>query len=400
MQRTKALYSFDFLAVCLVIFLTYCNITVFYNLYPYLEQIGIARQWRGFLIGSSALSTIVFFLVASPFLTTKNASRWAAVGAVVLIGCGVSYLGIRSVPGLLAVRLAHGVAIYLLSAACMTMMVAGIPAERSGQAFSLYSVALLLPYSIVPAVCDAVVPFLPSAAYGYMDMSLLLVPGLLLIGLLSRRMRTGAAGASKPGAAISLPDMYRNAATPPVALVLLLNTLYIVTFSSLFFLAKGLFLSRGYSTVGYYFSIQMCCMIVVRLFGNRLFDQVRKVRLIRISFALSAVSFFLAARADSLLGLYGSSLAMGVGMGLGSPALYGLMFSISSPRFKTLNSNLMMLSLQLGNFFGPLLGTWIMHSTGYGGFLLADAGVSLLGFLLCSVLTSRRVDRQGLAAAA
>jgi len=399
MERKSSLYTFEFLAACLVIFVTYCNITVFYNLYLYLQQIGVPRSWRGFLIGSSALSTIAFFLVASPFLTTKNATRWAAVGAVILIGCGFCYLWVRSVPGLIAVRLAHGVAIYLLSAACMTMMVSGLPAERSGQAFSLYSVALLLPYSIVPAVCDAVVPLLPSAAYGYLDMALLLVPGLVLIALIGRRLKRRD-GTGAKAAAISLPDMYRNAATPPVALVLLLNTLYIVTFSSLFFLAKGLFLSRGYTSVGYYFSIQMCCMIVVRLFGNRLFDRVRKIRLIRWSFGLSAVSFLLAARVGSLAGLYGSSVAMGIGMGLGSPALYGLMFSISAPRFKALNSNLMMLSLQLGNFFGPLLGTWIMHTTGYGGFLVGDAVVSLLGFGLCSVLTCHQVDRQGLAAAA
>lgn len=399
MQSKQSLYTFDFLAVCLVIFVTYCNITVFYNLYLYLQDIGVAKAWRGFLIGSSALSTTAFFLVASPFLTTKNAAKWAALGAVILVGCGLCYLWVRSVPGLLGVRLAHGVAIYLLSAACMTMMVSGIPAERSGQAFSLYSVALLLPYSIVPAVCDALVPHLPSVADGYLAMALLLVPGLALIGLIGRRIRARD-GEDKPRAAISLPDMYRNAANPPIALVLVLNTLYIVTFSSLFFLAKGLFQSRGYATVGYYFTIQMCCMIVVRVFGNRLFDRVRKITLIRVSFGLSAISFVLAARADSLVGLYGSSLAMGLGMGLGSPALYGLMYCISSPRFKTINSNLMMLSLQLGNFFGPLLGTWIMHSSGYSGFLLADAGISVVAVGLCSVLTSRAVDQSRAAAEA
>lgn len=399
MAHTKRLFSFDFVAVCLVIFLAYCNITVFYNLYPYLEQIGIPRQWRGFLIGSSALSTIAFFLFASPFLTTRNAPRWAGLGAVTLIGCGLAYLFVQGVPGILAVRLAHGVAIYLLSAACMTMMVSRIPSEHSGQAFSLYSVALLLPYSMVPAVCDAVFPLLPSAAYGYLGVSLLLVPGLVLIVSIARRQQADPVEGKAP-ARVSLGDMYRNAAAPPIALVLALNTMYIVTFSSLFFLAKGLFASRGYSNVGYYFSIQMFAMIVIRLGGNHLFDRVRKIRLIRVSFALSAVSFILAARADSLLGLYASSLAMGLGMGLGSPALYGLMFSLSPVRFKAINSNLMMLSLQLGNFFGPLLGTWIMHGWGYGGFLLADAGVSLGGLALCFVLTSRLVDKNGLAARA
>jgi MFS family permease len=399
MSRPKTLFSFDFIAICLLIFLTYCNITVFYDLYLYLQQIGIPKDWRGFLIGSSSLSTIVFFLFASPYLTTRNAARWAGFGAVLLLGSGTAYLYVHDVVGLLTVRLANGVGVYLLSAACMTMMVSRIPPERSGQAFSLYSVALLLPYSIVPAVCDVLTPHLASAAVGYRDMSLLLLPGLVLVFIISRRQKENGEQA-KAAARISLGDMYRNAASAPIALVLALNTIYIVTFASLFFMAKGLFQSRGYNDVGSYFSIQMGCMILIRAFGNHLFDKVRKVQLIRFSFILCAVSFLLAAGSDGLWGLYASSLAMGIGMGVGSPALYALMFAISPPRFKAINSNLMMLSLQIGNFLGPLLGAWTMHVVGYGGFLLADAGASLLGVAVCSLLTSRFVDHGGLAARA
>lgn len=387
----KPLLSFDFVAICLVIFLTYCNITVFYDLYSYLEEIGIAREWRGFLIGASSLSTMLLFLFASPYLTIRNAGRCAVLGVLLLVGCGLAYLPVRSLTGLLVLRLLNGAAVYLLSAACMTMFVARIPPERSGQAFSLYSVALLLPYSIVPTVMAMVSPHLDSPAAGYRDMALLLLPGLVMLAIMARRgsVESGAAKAAEP---ISLGEMYRNALRAPIALVLGLNALYIVTFSSLFFMAKGLFQSLGYSDVGYYFTIQMCCMIVIRVLGNRLFDRVRKITLIRCSFALSAVSFVLAARATDLIGLYSSSLAMGLGMGVGSPALYALMFRISPPEYKALDSNLMMLSLQIGNFLGPFLGAWVMHRLGYDGFLLADAGISLLAVGLCSILTSRRVD--------
>lgn len=399
MTRNNTLVSLDFLALCLLIFLTYCNITVFYNLYLYLQQIGIGPNWRGFLIGSSSLSTIAFFLFASPYLTTRNAARCAAVGGVLLLGCGLAYLSARSVGSILAVRLVNGAAIYLLSAACMTMMVSRIPAEHSGQAFSLYSVALLLPYSLVPLVCDFAVPHLPSAAHGYLVMSLLLLPGLALVFVINRRQRAHD-GQVRPPAKISLADMYRNAASPSIGLVLVLNTIYIVSFSSLFFMAEGLFRSRGFSNVGSYFTIQMCCMIGVRLCGNHLFDRVRKVRLIRFSFVLSAASFLMAAWSYRLWGLYGSSLVMGIGMGISSPALYGLMFTISPPRFKAADSNLMMLSLQIGNFLGPLFGAWVMQRLGYAGLLMVDAAVCLLGAGMCRVLTSRRVDPGGLAARA
>jgi MFS family permease len=399
MHPKERLFTIDFVFACLLIFLTYCNITVFYNLYVYLQQIGVPADWRGFLIGSSALATIAFFLFASPYLTVKNAVPCATVGALLLLGCGAAYLYATGVATLFAVRLVNGVAVYLLSAACMTLMVSRIPPEHSGQAFSLYSIAQLLPYSLVPAVCDAVVPHLPSAAYGYRDMSLLLLPGLAMIWVIGRRQKVApeAAWGTK---SLSLGEMYKNACKPAIALVLGLNAIYIVAFSSLFFMAKGLFQSRGYQDVGFYFSIQMCCMIVIRLVGNRHFDRVRKVSLIRFSFLVSAASFFLAAHSASLVGLYASSLVMGIGTGVISPALYGLMFNISEPRFKTVNSNLMMLSLQIGNFLGPVLGAAAMHSLGYAGMLEADAVWCLGGVALCYVLTSRKVDAGGLAAGA
>jgi MFS family permease len=386
MPRAKTLLNFDFVAVCLLIFLGYCNITVFYNLYQHLERIGIAQEWRGFLIGSSSLATIVFFLFASPYLTARNAPKWACVGALLLLVCGPVYLVADNAGVILAVRLANGTAVYLLTAACMTIMVSHIPPERSGQAFSLYSVALLLPYSIVPAVCGLAAPLAPSAAYEYEGASLLLLPGLLLILLIARRQRREAV-AAKPEPKVSLPDMYRNAAQPPIALVLLLNLVYIIAFSSLFFMAKGLFQSRGFADVGYYFTIQMFSMIFIRAFGKHLFDRVSKVALIRLTFLLSGVSFILAGRSTELWQLYASSFAMGIGMGFGSPAMYGYMFTISPPRFKTINSNLMMLSLQAGNFLGPVFGAWAMHLSGYDGLMLADAGICVLGIAMTYALT-------------
>lgn len=395
MSRTEKLLSFDFIAICVVIFLAYCNITVFYSLYLYLEAIGIPQEWRGFLIGSTSLSTIALFLSASPYLTVRNAAGAATLGVLILIGCGAAYLFVASVPGILAIRLANGVAVYLLSAACMTMMVARIPPAQSGRAFGFYSVALLLPYSIVPVVFDAVAPYLASPAHGYCGMSLLLLPGLALIALIARR-RGGQAAAAAPKP-LSLRAMYVNIAEAPIALVLGLNTIYIVTFSSLFFMAEGLFQSRGFANVGYFFTIQMFCMIGIRVVGNRIFDQIAKVKLVRFSFLMSALSFVLAAGSHGLWGLYGASLLLGIGMGVSSPALYGLMFNISAPQFKSVNSNLMMLSLQIGNFLGPLMGAWVMHVLGYNGLLLTDAATSLLGVALCFVLTSHAVDPEGLA---
>ena len=79
------LYSFEFASLCVLIFLAYCNISVFYSLYVYFEVLGVPQAWRGVLIGASSLATMAAYLTVSPFLTTQNAAKAAAAGVVVLL---------------------------------------------------------------------------------------------------------------------------------------------------------------------------------------------------------------------------------------------------------------------------------------------------------------------------
>ena len=129
-----------------------------------------------------------------------------------MIFCGIGYVISSSMAGLIALRLLNGVAVYLLSASCMTLMVSSIPTEKNAQAFSLYSVALLLPYSTVPASCDFLNPHLPSVAYSYFGMAMLLVPSILMILVIGRRQRSRLADTSE-STPVSLKDMYKNALT-------------------------------------------------------------------------------------------------------------------------------------------------------------------------------------------
>jgi MFS family permease len=386
----RPLLTFHFLALCLLIFLTYCNITVFYTLYVYLEQLGVAARWRGPLIGASSLAAILAFLALSARMGGANAARSAGLGVALLLACGSAYLWVADPWGILALRLMNGLGVYLVSAGAMTLLVARIPPERSGQAFSFYSVAILLPYSITPLAFDFLSGHLPSLAHGYALMSLALAPTLPLLWIIQRRHRRAPGGLELPPA--TFRAMANNAAHGPVALLLGLNALYILTFSAMFFLAKGLFASRGLDHVGFFFSIQTACMIVVRLGANRIFDQVSRLRLIRVTFVLSAASFGLVAASGSVAALSVAALILGLGMGLGSPALYALMFQVSAPRFKAMNSNLMMMALQVGNMLGPILGGAAVEHFGYAGFLGVNCAACGVGLALCWSPALRRAD--------
>lgn len=380
-KNAPPLVTFAFSVLCLFVFLAYCNMAVFYSLYIHLEHIDIPSDWRGLIIGVSSLSTITCFLAASPSLTTRNAPHNMYLGIGLLMACGMSYLFTNTVPGLMALRLVNGAGIYLLSASAMTLLVAGIPPSRSGQAFGLYSVAMLLPYCIIPTVFDWLAPRLPSLAWGYALMSLALLPAAGVNALLSRRMASTAHSAPPPER-MRFADMLASVRKPSIGLLLLVNSVYYLSFSSLFFLAKGLFHSRGLENVGYFFSIQTFCMLVVRLLGNRIFDAVDKTVLVQVSYSLIAASFAAMYISESHTILYAAAFVLGLGMGIGAPVLNALMFGLSEPRFKGMNANLLMVSMHIGSFLGPILGGAAVNALGYGGFLLVGTLANLAGVVL------------------
>jgi hypothetical protein len=75
MLESRTLFTFEFLGLCVVTFLTFCNVTIFYDLFNYLETIGIPADLRGLVICSYSLTAMVLCLPASPFLTAANAPR-------------------------------------------------------------------------------------------------------------------------------------------------------------------------------------------------------------------------------------------------------------------------------------------------------------------------------------
>lgn len=388
----KPLFTPDFIGLCLFIFLAYCNITVFYSLEVHLTRLAVDTGWRGFLIGSSSLATIAAYLFLSPYMTKSNAPRNACAGALLLMACGVAYLHAGDPWNILAVRLLNGLGVYLLLASSMTLLVERIPPGRSGQAFGMYSVAILLPYSVVPAVFDSFIGRMDSLAQGYMIMSLVLAPSLVLIPVIGRRARASRAPGA-PDKPLGMKAMVRNARRKPVAMLLLLSACYVSVFSMVYFLSKVYFQTLGVTSVGPFFSLQTACIIVVRLTASHLFDRLRKMRLIAFCFALSGISCALAATATGLPQLLAAAVVMGVGMGAGAPALNSLMFSISEPELRGVNSNLVTMAMQLGSFLGPLLGASTSHAFGPSGFLWLGMGVCVGGLGLCALAVSTDLDR-------
>ncbi|MCX5855816.1 MAG: MFS transporter, partial [Deltaproteobacteria bacterium] len=127
MLEPRKLLTFELLGLCVVTFVAVCNVTVFYNLFNYLQTLGIPADLHGLLVGSYSLTAMVLYLLVSPFLSPANAPRNMLLGMMVVALCGMSYLFVHSFWGLLGLRMMNGVGHFLMGAGAMTLFVSVIP---------------------------------------------------------------------------------------------------------------------------------------------------------------------------------------------------------------------------------------------------------------------------------
>jgi MFS family permease len=385
MSRPSKLFSFEYIGLLGIILLVFSNIAVFYNLYNHLDILGIPSGYRGFLIGVFSLSTIPLFLFASPFISYRNAPPLMLVGLLVIAVCGVAYLVVESFWAMLILRIVNGVGMFCLSASCLALLVWVIPEEKSGQGFAIFSSAILIPYALVPMIVDALGPWIPSLAHTYAAMPILLLPAAGVVLLVMRRRQLDEHDQEKPRLP-SWPDIKQNIARLPIAVMLLAQCFYFFNFSGIFFLFKGFAQQISLTNVGYFFTVQMILMLVIRTLGSRLFDRLSKVWLLSLAFCLTSGGYLALSFTTTTAPIMPIALIFGVGLALGYPALNSLMFLYSEPRLRTLNANLMMMALQLGYFLGPLVGGALVERTGYQGFFLAWMGMNFTCFVVCALL--------------
>jgi MFS family permease len=375
MASTRKLLGFEFTSLCLIAFLAIANGTAYYDLFGHLASLGVPAALRGLVVGAYPLVAMLLYLLASPFLDARRAPRAMLAGIAILVAGGVSFLVVRSFWGLFLLRAACGAGGFLLGSGAMALLVTVIPADRSGEAFGIYSVAILAAYGVVPAAMDALVPRFTGVTQAYALAGLALLPAVGLVFALRRRIHPPPPGADGTPHLPSFADIRETLGSTRLRRVLALGVAYFANWSSLYYLFKGFATERGLGNVGAFFSVLTAVMIGIRLVGGRLFDRFDKARMATFSFGMIALGHLALAilpiGAAPLLAAF-----FGLGLGAGYPALNGLVFELSEPRFRPLNANLMMFAVQLGSFLGPAVGGALVARAGYPGYF---GGSILLG---------------------
>ncbi|PKN10494.1 MAG: hypothetical protein CVU72_01025 [Deltaproteobacteria bacterium HGW-Deltaproteobacteria-7] len=391
----KSLFTFEFLALCLVIVTAFCNVSVFYSFYYYLSVIEIPVIWRGFLVGLEPMAAFGLRLLVLPWLHVRNAYGVAMFALVLLVVVSCSYLWVETVTAMIILRVIHGGVFVLLTSAVISLMVNFIPPEKSGQGFSTLSIAIMIPYALIPPLTEALLPHVRNAADIYAGVSIFSVAAILLMIALRKRIVRTLGGMDavlmRRLTLAGIRDNFRQHAV----VILLLATLFIyLAHATFFYFMKNLSLQTGIGNVGVFFMISMATMIAVRLLGTAMFDQFNKTRLVMIVLALLLLCLIALPNVSTPSAYYLLAVVYGGSMGVALPVLNALIFSASSPAMRGLNTNMTLFAMDAGYFITPYLGGMLITlGADFGKLFYMAAGFTLVCLISIIILFQKKGEK-------
>lgn len=380
MTAPRSLCNFGFIALNVFVLFAFSNLAVFFNFYGFLGGLPIPPQWSGVLIGVFSASALAVRPVISARLSVGSAVRAVGAGLGLTVVSLMLYAHVDTLVPMLLLRVLHGAAYVITMSASVTLLMVFMPPEKSGQGFGIITIMTLLPYAVIPYVLEHALASVPQAAI-YTYTALLMLPPALLLLPLSRQVRAsgaaGAGGASLPGGSLAA-----NLRQPRVIMLLLANGLVFCVFSSMFFFLKTFCAMAGLGDPGLFFTVATGVMIATRVVFGPLFDRFDKGVLAAVSLLLFAAGVLMLSVMTSLAVFYAAAVVYGVGVGSATPLMNGLMFTISQPKYRGLNTNLMLEMVDAGFFLGPAA-CGLALSAGFGPGPILAVCVAALALSAC-----------------
>ena len=385
----RKLWSFEFLALCLIIAVAFANVSVFYSFYHYLGAIGIPIGWRGFLVGLEPMSAFILRLFILPWLHVRNAYAVAMTSLVLLIFVSCSYLWVSTVQAMIVLRIFHGAVFVLLTSSVIAMIVNFIPADKSGKGFSAISIATMIPYAIVPPLSEVLIPYFRNEADIYAAVSIFSVIAIVL--LFAFKGRLGVALSSMDSAVLRRPnvaEIRENLRLRPVFILIAAIFFIYLAHATLFYFLKDLSLQIRTGDVGLFFTISMIAMISVRALGVSLFDRLHKLSTLQKTMALLIPCLILLPLAAFPVAYYLLAVIYGLCMGVILPLLNAVLFSASPPPLRGLNTNMTLFTMDVAYFLVPYLGGMLLaFGAGFAILFYLAAGFVMLSLALIITLS-------------
>jgi len=376
------MFTREFLLLSIVLACTSAMMALFFQFHAYLISLGIDPRWHGFLLGSDAITGILLQPFLSPYLHARNAKKVVAAGIIVMAIALFSYSFAVTTATIAFVRIMHGGGFILAVAAMMELFARCIPQSRSGEGIGIVSILRLVPYAVIPPL----VVYLAGLHYAFTSIVTAAAVFMVFILIPVAFIRSEGGGDEALRKGVGLGGLMESLKTVPVVLVLVVNILFYSAYTILFYFLRDFGEEKGMNNPGFFFTLAMIVMIVIRAAGSRYFDRANKARLSAVCLVALAICHPLFHFANIEWVFLALSVIFGVLWGVAIPLIMALLFDISEARFRGLNLNLGLVTMQVGFFVGPLVGGLMVASWGYGMLfvfcgILNGAGAVLLAGL-------------------
>lgn len=383
-----------------------CNsfIAVFYCFEQWLEGLSVSPNWRGVLLSSMFAMVLLFRPLASFFLLRRGKllALVLSIGVSSCVMLAYPYVGgAHVVEAIWFLRVVQGIALAVFSSCTVAVLVSCIPRGQSARGFAIFSLTLLLPYSIIPAVGEQILPLLGGEPRLFAMMGLLGLPSLLMLIPLAPRLKTPELPSEEAGG-ISGRSLWQAVSHSGLFFVYMACLMFsIMTVLAIFFM-KGLCSVTG-AQPAWFFSVYTLTIIAVRLIGSHRLDSLPRYRVTLLCSAVLACCM-LGLAWGPLWAFIPLTCLYGLGLGLLYPLLAAAVYDRSTPATRSLNSNVMMSTFDASGMLAPLIGGMVINAGyGYRGVFVTTAiTVSLCGCCMLidklrMALRERRAARQAAA---
>jgi predicted MFS family arabinose efflux permease len=364
----EKLFTREFTILCVINFLVYSNVALFFQFHTYLAGLNIPAEWFGFLISVFSVTALILRPLAAPFIHDGNARVWLLISCIATIFALLGYNLAGDVASMTIIRIVHGAGFVVLGIAAITKLVGCIPESRSGQAFGLVSVVMLVPYAFVPPLIKPLIGLL-----GGFDQILTLSAVIMALSLpfilMLDRGRSDAAGSS----IFSLAEIKENLSNFKVFMLLFVSFLVWTSFTMIFYFIKGFGDELKILNPGWFLTVATIMEISVRVVAGKYLDKFNKNKQLLLSLIWLAVGYVGLTQVTTPAGFYVFAVILGLGWSVVFPVMNGYLFESSSPRFRALNQNLAAEMYQAGFSIGPLAGGFLLIKFGFSALFYAGA---------------------------
>ncbi len=391
MNEVESIYNKNFIILNIFLFLAYCNIAVFFQFPYYLQyKLGINPELIGIVISVYSLIGLIARPIFSAIITPFNAKKIIIFSSVAVFISLVLYTFAVNIPGLIFVRIIHGLSYVILGTATMAAIVESVPPKQSGKAFGIIGIITILPFAVLP-------PLLKPLSLKFSFISILVYFGIfLLIGtffIFFLKKPENLTKAKKTSVKITKKELIENITDINMIFLFTTSLLLFTSFAATFFYIKGYGVKHNIPNPGWFFTISTFMEVGIRVFFSSYFDKINKILFLGFSMILMAISYFMLAMFNSQILFLFAAVLFGSGMGVAMPLINSLLFDFSKPKLRAFNSNIGIEMFQGGFFIGSLIGGLILSKWDYKTIFFSCGIITIISIISIFYLYHRTKER-------